>query len=342
MIGDQRIDGAVSQRGRQRIAVALLAQHGHHTGAAVEVADIVLGQQQRVDGHVGGHVQTFGLGSAHQLHAGGAGDAAQVNPGLRATDQLEDGVQRNRLCRHGHPGQTHAGGQRAAGSHAPAQILVLRAQPHGVAKGVGVAQRTAERGDAGQRHIRLAEGHAAGLGQLGHLGQGFALEAYGQRAHGEQTRLVLLLGTELEHFHQALLVKHRLGIGRADQAGHAAGHGSRHLGLQHAFMLVTGLAQTHGQVHQTRQHPLARGVDFTLGHKTIGHRADGGDHAAIDGDIGLLVETSCRVHHPAIANQNLHGLAPNWLPALATQALAATKNILNPMPPCPVCRPAVE
>jgi hypothetical protein len=70
---------------------------------------------------------------------------------------------------------------------------------------------------------------------------------------------VQLLGAELEHLHQAGLVEHRVGVGRADQAGHAAGHGGGHFGFEHALVLVAGLAQARARSTRpgsTRQ-PLA-------------------------------------------------------------------------------------
>ncbi len=42
VVGHQRVDGAIGQRGGQRVAVGLLAQRRNQAGAAVEVADVVL------------------------------------------------------------------------------------------------------------------------------------------------------------------------------------------------------------------------------------------------------------------------------------------------------------
>ena len=67
--------------GRQRIAVALLAQRRVQARAAVEVADVGVGQVQRVDADVAGQRQAFGLGRAHQRHAG---RAATGGTGARA------------------------------------------------------------------------------------------------------------------------------------------------------------------------------------------------------------------------------------------------------------------
>jgi hypothetical protein len=119
--------------------------------------------------------QAFGLGLAHQRHAGGAAEAAQVHACAGGAHQLENGVQRNGFGRHRHAATGPARGQRAAGGHALAQPQLLRAQPHGVAEGAGVLQRALQHLGVGQRHLGLAEADAAGLGQLGHFGQHLAL-----------------------------------------------------------------------------------------------------------------------------------------------------------------------
>jgi hypothetical protein len=66
-------------------------------------------------------------------------------------------------------------------------------------------------------HLGLAKANAAGLGELGHFGQHLALEAARERAQREHARQVQLFGAELEHVHQARLVEHRVGVGRAHQ-----------------------------------------------------------------------------------------------------------------------------
>jgi hypothetical protein len=62
VVGHQRVDGAVGQALAQRIAVALLAQRRRQAHAAVEVADVDVGQVQRVDADVAADGQALGLG----------------------------------------------------------------------------------------------------------------------------------------------------------------------------------------------------------------------------------------------------------------------------------------
>ena len=98
--------GAVGERRADRVAVALLAQRRRRaasrrrssrcrrrSGAAWWMLDVA------------GHRQPLGLGRAHQLDAGGAADAAQVDARAGVAHQLEDRVQRDRLGDHRHARQ---------------------------------------------------------------------------------------------------------------------------------------------------------------------------------------------------------------------------------------------
>jgi hypothetical protein len=82
---------------------------------------------------------------------------------------------------------------------------------------------------------------------------------------GNRRALVQLLGAELQHLDQAGLVEHGVGVGRAHQAGNAAGDGRGHFAFEHAFVLVARLAQARGQVDQAGRDDAARGVDGALG-----------------------------------------------------------------------------
>jgi hypothetical protein len=195
-------------------------------------------------------------------------------------------------------------------------VHLLRAQPHGVAKGGGVLQRALQHLGAGQRHLGLAKAHAARFGELGHLGQHLARQAARERAQREQARLVQLFGAELEHLHQAGLVEHGVGVGRADQAGHATGHGGGHFGFEHAFVLVAGLAQARRQVHQAGQHDAAAGVDGAVGRKVGRGRCRGPRCGRRPGHVADLVKARGGVDHTAVLDQDLHDFKPNWPLAL--------------------------
>ena len=311
MVGHQRVDGAVSQGGAQRFAVALLAQRWRQAGAAVEVAQIHVDQVQVVDAHIAGHGQALGLGLAHQLNASGAADAAQVDAGTGAAHQLEDGVQRNQLGGHRNARQAHACGQRPAGGHALAQPCILRTQPHGVAESARILQRTLQHLGIDDGHLGLAEADAAGLGQLDHLGQHFALEATGERTQRKHPCLVQFARTVLEHVHQAGFVQHGVGVGQTDQAGDPAGHRRRQLRGQHASMLLAGLAQAHRQIDQAGGHDAAAGIDGAGGHKAAAGLTQTGFHgddaACGHGHVAEFVAARGGVDDPATADEDFHG-----------------------------------
>jgi hypothetical protein len=155
----------------------------------------------------------------------------------------------------------------------------------------GVLQRALQHLGVDQRHLGLAEAHAAGFGQLGHLGQHLALQAARERAQREQARLVQLFRAELEHLHQTGLVQHRVGVGRADQAGDATGHGGGHFGFEHAFVLVARLAQARRQVHQARGSTMQPDASMVRwGAKSGGTRLMAHNAPRRDGHVADLVE----------------------------------------------------
>ena len=163
--------------------------------------------------------------------------------------------------------------------------------------------------------------------------------------HGEQTRLVLLLGTEPEHFHQALLVEHRLGNRAADQAGHATTATAAAISDRSmpSMLIRNGpFAQAHGQVHQTGSTHWPGGVDFHARPQSHQDRAGmAADHAATMAISACWSKPSCRVHHPAIVNQNSLRQSTGLVSSPCHTSASATKNILNPRHPalCPAsCR----
>ena len=81
---------------------------------------------------------------------------------------------------------------------------------------------------------------------------------------------VELLGAVTEHLDEAGFVEHRVGVGRDCQAGHAAGHRGLHFRFEGGAVLETRLAQARGKVHQARAYHEARGVDRSIGGKTLG------------------------------------------------------------------------
>jgi hypothetical protein len=135
VVADEHVDRAVGQSRADRIAVALLAQRRHEAHRRIEVADVQVDEVHVVHADVARDRQPFGLGAAHELDAGRAGQAAQVHARMRVAHELEDGGERDRLGDHRHAGEAHAGGQRSLGRHAVAEERVLRTQPRRVAEG---------------------------------------------------------------------------------------------------------------------------------------------------------------------------------------------------------------
>ena len=246
--------------------------------------------------------------------------AARV-AGAEGAQQLQQGLQGDGFGGGGDAGQAHAAGDGAAGGHACAQPGVLRAQPDGVAEGAGVLQGAVQHLRVDQGGVGLAEGDAAGFGQFGHFGELLASQAARERAQRQHARLVQALGSHLEHFNQARLVEHGVGVGRADQAGDAACNGCAHFAFQHAGVFVAWLAQACAQVDQARGDDAACGVQAPVGRETAGRFADGDDAACGNGDVGHFVAAAGRVNHTALFDEEFHGAAKKEGVAGASESL---------------------
>ena len=163
VVADERVDGAVGERGADRVAVALLAQRRHQPHRRVEVADVDVDQVQLVDADVAGHRQPLGLGLADQLDAGGAAQPAQVDARAGVAHELEDRRQRDRLGEHRHARQAEARRQRPLGGDAVAEPGVVRPQPDRVAEGRRVLQRAVQHQRVADRRRRPARSRCSRL-----------------------------------------------------------------------------------------------------------------------------------------------------------------------------------
>ena len=258
---------------------------------------------QGVDAYITGDRQSLCLGLTQQLRASRAAQAADMHARAGGAHQLKNRVQGDGLGGHRHAAQAHARSQRAAGSDALAQMQFLRTQPDRVAKRPRVLHGAHQHLGVGDTDLGLAKAHASGFAQLQHLGQHFTLEATGQCAQRQHPRLVQVLRPKAQHFHQARFVEHRIGVGRADQAGHAAGHGGSQLGSEHAFMLMAGLAQARGQVHQAGHDDAALGVQGLRRHKIWGDLAYR-QHAPVGNrQLARRIQAAGRIKQVAVGNQ---------------------------------------
>ena len=295
------VDRAVEQAGADGIAVALAAERRRDARVRIEEADVGVRQVHMVHAHVAGDGQAFGLGGADQFQAGGRRNAAQVHARAAGAHEFKNRVQRDGFGHHGHAGQAQARGQRAAvGDAATADVRVLRAQPDRVAEGVCVLHGAQQHGGIFDWLFRLREADASRFRQFRHFRQRLALQAHGQRAQRVHVGLVLRLGAVFQHFHQARLIKHGVGVGRADQARDAALQGSLQFRFQGRLVFVARLAQARGQVDQAGGHHQAGSIKGGIGPET-GRDAAHGQHFAIgDKQVLQAIDAVGRVDQVAV------------------------------------------
>ncbi len=119
-------------------------------------------------------------------------------------------------------------------------------------------------------------------------------------------RLVQTFGAMLQHFHQARLIQHRIGVRRAYQAGDAALHGGLHFRFQRSLVFVAGFTQTRTQVDQTRRHHQTVGVNRFVGGKIGGGCANTDDLACGNEQILLGVDIVFGVDQTAVFDVKFH------------------------------------
>ena len=264
-----------------------------------------------VGGDVARDRQPLGLAGTHQGKPRRAGQPAQVHARAGGAHQLQDGADRQRLGHHRDADQAErAGHGTLVGDAVARKMRVLRAQPDRVAEGRRVLQRAHQHLGVGKWRIGLAEGDAAGLGQLRHLGDASALQAGRQRTDRVDARTRQVACAELEHLHQTGLVERRIGIGWARQRGDAAGGRSVHLRLQRRLVFEARLAQTRRQIHQTRRDHQPGRLDDALRAEVGRLAADGDDLAGCHADIRSVVETARRVDDAPATDEDLHAAPP--------------------------------
>ena len=262
---------------------------------------------QVMDRDIGGHRQAFALGGANQIDTSRRRQPAQMNPAAIAADQLEDGVQGYRLGTDRHARQAQPPRDRPAVRHTAArQKRVLGPQPDGESETARVLHRTRHDLGINQCLIGLRKPHAAGLGQLSHLGQHFALQTDSERTQRIEVRLIKTARPMLEHLDQTWLIKDRIGIRRTDQTGDTAGECGLHLGLERRLVLKARLAQTRRQIDQARADHQPAGIDHPLVHEARRRRVESNDTTAIDMKMADAVETAGSIDKSPIADRDLH------------------------------------
>ena len=159
------------------LAVALAAQRRDEVAVGVEVADVHVAQVHMVDRHVAGHVHAVRARLVDEREAGGE-DRRVMCRRAPVSGELEVGVAGATVsAATGMPDRAspYCVAPRRRGRGPPRQEGRQRLQPDAEAEGGGVLQRAHQHGVVDHRHVGLREGDAAGLDQLGHLGQALAL-----------------------------------------------------------------------------------------------------------------------------------------------------------------------
>jgi hypothetical protein len=262
-----------------------------------------------VDPHVAGHRQFLGLGCADHLDRTRRGNAAHVQARAGSAHQQQQLAQRDRLGKCGNALQAQARGYFAVVRHAvPREREVLGAQPDREIEGPRVLQRAPEHLRVVQWHVGLRESEAPGFVQLGHLGQAFAGQFHRKCADRVEARLRQRLGAPAQHVHQPRFVQRRVGVGRAGQAGHPAGHCGMHLGFQRRLVLEARLAQPRADVHEARGDDEALRIDGIVGLRPAGGCVERHDALAFDQHVADGVPAACRVDDAPALDECLHQL----------------------------------
>ncbi|MNN06603.1 hypothetical protein D3C81_1193980 [compost metagenome] len=304
-------DHPALQRRAQAVAVAARAQRRLHVIQAGETGQRLVGEDQLVQRHIGGHRQAAGLGGGDHLRAAGAADLAEVGAHAALLDQQQVAGQGHGLGGFRDAGQAEeAGGRPFVGQAAGGEVGVLRGEHHGEVEGGGVLQGTAQHAVVDQRRQAVGEGHAAGVAQGDQFGQLFAGQALGQGADGEHAGVVGGDGAVEGQFDHGRRVQHRLGLRRAAQAGDAAGSGGAGFAGDGALAGVARLAQAHRQVDQAGRGDQAVGGDLLLGGEAGRRRAEGDDAAVLDVDVAGAVEGAGRVDHAGAVDADFHWASP--------------------------------
>ena len=183
---------------------------------------------------------------------------------------------------------------------------VLRSQPDGEAETARVLHRTRHDLGIDQRLIGLRKPDAASLGQLGHLGQHFALQTHRERTQRIEMRLIEIARPMLEHLDQTRLIEHRIGIRRTDQTGDTTGERGLHLGFECGLVFEARLTQPRRQIDQPWADHQPAGIDHPLGNKARRRRIDRDDASVVQMKMSDAIEPCGSIDEVPIADRDLH------------------------------------
>ena len=249
---------------------------------AGEVDQRFIRQDQLVQGDIRGYPQATGLGLGDQGHAPGAGQLAEMRTHAALFHQQQITGQGHGFCGFRNARQAEEAGHRTfMGQAAFGQVAVLGMEDHRQVEGGRVFQGTAQGARAAKAFQAIAEGHATGVTQGDQFGKLLAVQALAQGANGKHFAIAGFAGAVQDQLGHSGSVQHRLGIGRATQAGHATGGSGLGFTGDVAFAAVARLAQGDIQVHQPRRGHQALGIDALAGVEACGGGADGDDLAGV-------------------------------------------------------------
>ena len=291
----------------------------------VEIAEVHLGQVHVVDADVARDRQLFRLGRTDHLDGARSGDAAHVKARARGAHEVQQLAQRNRLGERGNALQAEPRCDLSVVGHPVAcERQVLGAQPDREPERPRVLQRAPQDLRVVQRHIGLREREASRFGQLGHLGQPFTGKLHRQRANRIEARLGQRLGPPAQHVHQARFIQRGIGVGRAGQAGHAAGDGGMHFGFQRGLVFEARLAQPRAEVDEARADDQAGGINDLVGLRALCRAIERRDALAVDEYVADRIPAACRIDDAPAFDECLHQLPAMML---MTAILTAMPNV---------------
>ncbi len=291
----------------QSVTVGSGAQRRLHVIQAGELAQRLVREDQLVQRYIGGHRQAQGLGLGDQPRATGAGDLAEVRTHAALFHQQQ-------VARQGHGfgafrdarQAEEAGHGTFVGQAALGQVAVLGVEHHRQVEGGGILQGAGQGTVVGDFLQAVAKRYATGVTQGHQFGQLLALQALGQGADRVDLAVGGFAGAVKDKFGYRRGVQHRLGLWRAAQAGDTAGNGSAGFTGDVAFAAVTRLAQGHAQVDQAGRSDQAISLDRATGAETGRCGADGDNAAAVQVQVGDLVQAAVGVDHPGAKNTDGH------------------------------------
>ncbi len=206
------------------------------------------------------------------------------------------------------PLEAESGGHGTLVHHAAlGERKVLAVVGHGDTEGQGVLQRGAHQLARHHRVAVVAHRDRPGGHHLAELGELLALLSHRDAADGVHAREPRRLAARLDEPDGALVVNHRIGVGHGADAGEPAGHGRGRAGGDRFALLLARLAQVHMHVNQAGGHHEAGGIELqgVVGVAEIAPHTP--HHAALEIEVGHLIEATGRIHHAAAANQHRSG-----------------------------------